>query len=283
MNFDNEYRQTMKAIIVPGNLKASTVMLASEKKPIIRISTNRPRRRHLVVVVALVLVFALSITAFAYGEEIWQFMFGRSNAEVVKSINHAGSINGIDGLGENRGGVGFEIVNRSANTTGVIDDICTGEVIDDGFFVDDGVTRFTVSNSTLFDTYEQAKAIAPFEISVPGYLPPNASLNGIRVTRFPNGEYAYETHISYNLDLGVDGRGGITLSEYYVGPDAYINLATEYSIEKTVVGKAEAASVCEISTGNQWLYWITDDVLFVISGNSVVISPDILHRIAESL
>ena len=241
------------------------------------------KRSFIAVAAAVILIAILVPTTLAYGEEIWVFMFGPSKATVVESINHAGSINGIDGLGENRGGVGFEIINRSGNTTGVIDDLGNNEIIDDGFFVDDGVTRFTINNSTLFDNFEDAQTAAPFEISAPKYLPINASLGGILVTRFPDGAYAYEAHISYNLDLGSDGWSNVLLGEYYVGSDAYINLATEYTVIKMTVGEAEAAFVHESATGNQWLYWIKYDVLFVISGNSAVIDSDDLHRIAESL
>jgi len=245
-------------------------------------------RRSLVAIAAVVIFTILLVpTALAYGGEIVgaikQFMFSGSNASQVESINHAGSINGINGHGDNFGGIGFEIKNRSAFASGVINGLDSDEVIDDGFIVDDGVTRFTVNNCTIFDTFEEAQAAAPFEIRLPGHLPTSASLHSILVTHFQDGAYAYEAHIDYTLDLGADGFYSFTLNEYYVGPDAYIDLSTEYPIEKIMVGRAETAYVHETETNNQWLYWIKDDVLYSIYSNGSYTDMETLLKIAESI
>lgn len=190
---------------------------------------------------------ALSLTtAFAYGDEIIgalrQFMFGDSSAAQFEVIDEDIIIR-------------FTIINRSG-------------------LVEPGVINGYIG----FSTMEEARQAAPFTVREPLYLPENAVLDMVNVARCKDGSYGYDVQIGYTIELP-DGNGRLDLFQYYAGPDAYIELDTTYSIQKTAVGGIEA-SVLQ-GEGDTYLYWIKDDVLYELFSRAYDLET--LRAIAESV
>jgi len=205
------------------------------------VTYTKARRPVIVIAACFVLVFAMSVTAFAYGGEILNaiksFMFGDSSATQVEYIE--------DRI------VSMVIVNRS-------------ELVDH----DKG------TGLVHYDSLEEANRYVPFTVKVPSYLPDNVIgfSHPIIAQRKLDGTAGYDVFIQYKVDDpdNIDELNLMNIDQYYIGPNAYIELETIAPIQKVMVGDVEALLVSTegyLDYVQFFLYWIKDDILYeVING-----------------
>jgi len=195
-----------------------------------------PMKRIAVIAAAIILALTLATTGIAYGGEIIDaiksFMFGNSSATQVEYI-------------ENKT-VSLRIVNRS-------------ELVDH----DKGTGLIH------FDSVEEANQCVPFTIKVPSYLPDNVIgfSHPVIVQRKLDGTAGYDVFIQYRVDdpSNIDELNLINIDQYYIGPNAHVEIETIVPIQKVMVGDIEASLVFTegyFDYVQYYLYWIKDDILY---------------------
>ena len=192
--------------------------------------TLPPGRTRRLIAIAAVIILALSTTAIALGGEIAAVLgrvsFGGSQAtQVEPHAREDGSDHGNSHRFENRRALEVE------------------ENYGDGILEarDEHVrTRF-------FETVEEARLAAPFELAEPAYLPENVMGFGGAYVYHLTFEEAPDMHAAnfwYHIDIpndfGIPYGGSLSVWQEYVGPDATMDMTTTARIEKVTVGGIEA-------------------------------------------
>jgi regulator of RNase E activity RraB len=223
-----------------SKLKASEDTLSE----VMKMTTKKKRITAKTLLLAAVLSVMMATLAFAYGDTIIQFMFGDSS---IRQVEKVGSDIAI----------AMEIVNRA----------------------DYAWNHDREYSSVLFSTYNEANQSAPFVIKEPSYIPDNAALEKIAVPQFKDKTFGYDVRITYDVEL-TNGNGSIGLFQFYVGPDAYLNMQTVEGIQKVMVSEIEA-SVVHWGGWGVHLYWIKDEIVYELFSSSYGL--DTLIAIAESI
>ena len=261
-----------KALTGAEEPSAELVRNVKNKLDEVKPAEGKHRLRRSLVLAAAVFSAVWLTATFAYGDNIagiiQQFMFGKSSAKQVDTPAHQ-----------------FEIVNWS------------------------GLTKKR-GKAGQFATVEEARENTPFAIKIPSYLPRGEEPKFIHVSRFKqkDGKYAHVFRIVYGLEVSYGEIAAFHLFQYYIGPDAYINLKTSASIQKVMIGDIEATAVGgggdyiniktsetiqkviisdievtadTVSAGGVTLYWMQDEILFEMYSDNYDL--DTLIAIAETM
>ena len=219
---DDMMRQELQsdAQVQPGKNKTETTL---EKT----LLSKRTRR---LIAIAAVLILALTTTAIAFGGEMAAVLkrvsFGGSEAtQVEPHVREDGS--------DHRNFHRFE--NRRA--------LEVEENYGDGILE----ARDEHVRTKFFETIEEARLAAPFELAEPSYLPENvmgfsgAYVYHLTFEEAPDMHAAnFWYHIDIPSDFDIPYGGSVSVWQEYVGPDATIDMTTTSSIEKVMVGGIEA-------------------------------------------
>ncbi|MCL2044755.1 MAG: DUF4367 domain-containing protein [Oscillospiraceae bacterium] len=133
-----------------------------------------------------------------------------------------------------------------------------------------------------FTTLDEANRFAPFTIKAPSFLPGSLINMSIGVTQRSDATAGYEALIRYSLKIlnDPDWECWINMSMDYVGPDAYIEVETGYSIRALMINDIEAIATYSHTIDGKSLFWIKDGVFYCLSAS---LDWDIMIAIAESV
>jgi len=98
----------------------------------------------------------------------------------------------------------------------------------------------------LFDTLEEARHVAPFQIREPSYLPDNVTgLRDVGVWRVedPDNPWMHFVILSYDIALKHGGVSILQLRQTYAGPDAYFVVENVSPMDLVMVGDSEAVLI----------------------------------------
>ena len=217
------YNDMIRQVVPSGALIEAT---KNEMKACMsKLKPSRRTRRF--IAVAAVLVLALATTTIVFGGDIAavlrQVSFNRSEATQI----------------ENTDSIDFHV------RMGVVsrEPLVVEENYGDGVLEmhDDGQTR-----SAYYETIDEARLNAPFELAEPAYLPDSViGFSGSFIYHFAPTQAPdkYEVSLSYDVDVpnsfGITG-GKLSLVQEYVGPDAHLEITTIFQVEPVMVGDIEA-------------------------------------------
>jgi len=154
----------------------------------------------------------------------------------------------------------------------------------------------------MFDTLEEARLAAPFPLQELTYLPDNVTgLESVGVWRVedPNNPWMHFVILNYAVHLSYGAHVYLELMQVYAGPNAYFEIENVSSIEKVVVGDAEAVLISltdmlpqddgtviikDEITGHS-LSWLNDGIAFTLTASyhGGEYTPETMIRIAESV
>ena len=217
--YENIIRDSLENMqIEPGDALRNRVISGAVRR---ETPTHTYRRRLSVKAVAIAAVISTLVlaTAFTFGDEIVsiikQVMFGDSVASqvVYENDNVVGS---------------WGVKNR--------------EDLPDATDYPTGV----------FDTIEEARLAAPFQIRELTYLPENVTgLESVGVWRLEGIDtWMHIVTLNYYVELNyvvgntnVIGNSYLELQQVYAGPDAYFEITNISSVEKVMIGDIEAVLI----------------------------------------
>ena len=251
------YKKTMMKI-KPSEDTLSEVMKMTENK------RGTAPKTLLIAAVISVLTFALVGTAFAYGDEIIQFMFGDSRAEQVDFIDSNTDEDGSTSTFLTK----FEIVDAS-------------DVV--GYRNSPEYRNHDYTYES-FSSFEDAHQAAPFDMKKPSYIPDDATLRDVEIIRLNDHTYSYDAQLYYSVRQP-DGKDSfLLLNQFYAGPGAYVDLkvVNEFTLERIMIGDIEAMMIQDdVLTV---IYWMKDEIFFAMS-STITNGYDLetLLKIADSV
>ena len=202
-----------------------------------------PQRAFRTILIAAVLGVVLITTALAYGDEIIQFL---SREPVIKQVEFEEYYAKFDdnGISIQRPNQLNEVRDRSVPSTE-----WTWEYLNSIPMAD----WPTVS----FDNSEELQQAAPFLVREPSHLPDGWKFSQAELFLYQDGSYSNDVWIYYRKAGQADFTPNICLIQYYVGPDAYfdIALADEYQfhfiygtneVETVSIGGEEALLIVNV-------------------------------------
>jgi len=139
-------------------------------------------------------------------------------------------------------------------------------------------------NSTVMPvkTLVEAKDKAAFNFIAPTYIPERTIIEAIYLEYNEIDSCAYAVVVCFSIDVSnssmITGSLGFTLSQYYVGPDAYLDIVTMGNIEKIDLGEIEALLITN-DFGNPYGYinidilWINDETVFWLHSTALFLEP----------
>ena len=231
------YKQTMMKIKPSEDTLSEVMKMTKDKR-------GTAPKTLLIAAVLCVLTFALVGTAFAYGDEIIQFMFGDSRAEQVDSIDSEIDENGSTHAFLTK----FEIVNAS-------------DVVDYRNSIEYRNNDFSYES---FSSFDEASQAASFDMKKPSYIPDNATVRDVEIIRLNDQTYSYDAQIYYSVRLPDGNDSFLILNQFYAGPGAYVDLKVvdEFTLEKIMIGDIEAMMVRDdVATV---IHWMKDEIFFVM-------------------
>ena len=228
--------------------------------------------KRLIIIVAVLVALSVT-TALAYGDDIRQFVFGRSSIAQVESIDDRTKIT------NETASMGVGIRNSS-------------------FF---NAEQYIGKSS--FSTIDELRQAASFDVREPLFLPGNTVLNNVAGSRFTEEEHIYAAMFDYSIrhtpsyvqkgDVYVlenfsevfSGFSGFSLSQCFVGHDAYLEIDTLYTFEKVMIGDCEASVVFQSDDNTEItsLYWQKNGVVYILHSYGASLDLDTMTAIAESV
>jgi len=271
-SYENTIRDSLENMqIEPGDALRNRIMQNAEKGTA---PTHTYRRRLSIKAVAIAAVISTLVlaTAFTFGDEIVsiikQVMFGDSVAAQVVYEND----NQVSSWG---------VRNR--------EDLPDAK--------DYPIGRF--------DTIEEARLVAPFQIRELTYLPENVvGLDSVVVWRIDDFDPPMHlVYLNYYVELGyfepnITGNSYLELMQVYAGPDAYFEITNISSVEKVMIGDIEAVlistpervvrnngvTILNEDNMSYSLSWLQDGIAFTLDAHyHEGLTPEIMLMIAKSI
>jgi len=240
-------------------------------------TTSKLKPRHsvkrtlLIAATITTLTIALTVSAFAFSEELRDFVFGNSAAKLVEFNEREHTTKVVSELGEHTliFGSSYRIMNRS---------------VPDQYYPSQGHNVISSIDETpyigKFLSFEELYQAALFTLKEPAYLPDNIKFNEAWINLYEDKSYSYDVRIEYEC---ADSLKLLYFNQNFVGPDAYyeievvddIDLGTYRSvssIESIIINNIEAllsmtthtsihegATIIRESIG---ITWIQDEVAY---------------------
>jgi len=289
MKFDYMYQQTMKAVSMPDTLKEKAFIHKQ----------RRSTRSMVSLLIAVVLLVALTTTAIAYREEVINLMFGNSVAKqqefeesyvsvsdrtIVEPETGAEHTVTLYQLGTTADGPNREIVNR------IVPDIDWTWADLESISAEMDLENMTAKEYlealpalAYFTNTEEFHQATLFTVNEPSYLPEGWDLSGCEIWLYKDGSYSYDVGLYYRLRNNA-GYPLIFLAQYYAGPEAYFDIAAVESFEyegvtntvryeSVLVGSEEALlkvcqydyDVADYGQSSVQLRWIKDGIAYVLA------------------
>jgi hypothetical protein len=214
------------------------------------------------LLVAATLVVVLASTAFAFSDEIRQFMFGTSKIEQVEGFCT----------------VEFPLGQPVLRYT-----------IQNGLYQ---LIPQRDEDMVEFSTVEELRQAAAFNVKEPN-IPLNAELCNVIGWKYTEEKQLYAAHLYYNIIFNEADkfreRHTLSFRQYDAGPDAYFDVETVYPIQQVKIGKIEASLAWYQGEDSESmnLYWMKNGILYELGYYGL--SPDrefgldTLIAIAESV
>ena len=265
-------RDTYNSLIQQVHPSDALIQSTKDKMASSITKTHNSRRTRWVISVAAVLCLVLSTTIVAFGSEI---------AAVIKRITFGDSV--VTQVEPYISEDGYESGNWR-----YINDTVELEVVDDyaemvrnaeggdaaGFANDPDSDSFSVR----FDNIEDAKRVAPFEMTEPAYLPDDVIGCGGAVIFYGAVEQRSDIHmINFWYDIEVPNEYGIiggfiSIWQEYAGPESNVEITTTLDTEKVMIGDIEA--IYQFNSGipsypneyNKYYGWPRCSIIWVQNG-----------------
>ena len=218
-------------------------------------ATSRLRSRHsvkrtlLIAATIATLTIVLTVSAFAFSEELRDFVFGNSAAKLVEFNEREHTAKVVSELGEHTliFGSSYRLMDRSVSHHFVP---FSGHNVLTSW--DDLVADYL----EVFLSFEELSSVAPFTLKEPAFLPDGIKLNKALIYLFEDKTYSYDTFIEY---VCADGQKLITFHQFFVGPDAYYDVEV---VDNLNIGTFQSVSSIEtiILNNTEALLGITSSI-----------------------
>jgi len=168
--------------------------------------------------VAATLCVALVTSALAYGDAIWQFVFGSSSVRQVEFDEYNVIFDGgrSVAIGRPSDGPNREIMNRSVPNI----ELTWEDFHSLGYA--EGITES-------FSSYDDLRQAAPFAVREPSYMPTDWKFTNAELFLYEDGSYSYDVFSFYHKTD--EFNPSICIAQFFVGPDAYFDISVAESYE----------------------------------------------------
>jgi len=269
---NNIYKDMMR-IVEPDDefkTKIREKMLSDTKTGVFspRTGQNKPRLRPLLI--AAIIIIVVATTAFAYGYEIWQFIF----AEQVENVDNEMQILLYDS--DETVTMGVSLINSPIDIEQI-----------------KGIYEFS--------SLDELQQSAAFDVKLPSYLPAdkmqfsyNNYINGVM---FNEDEKIYGVNISYRFieiidsieeQIYIERFHDIGLNQLYLGAEGHLKVETLSEFQRVMISNSEGIVIQNFKDDPNVvsvlsIYWQSNGVLYILHSYGDILDIDEMIKIAESL